>query len=400
MRRLSGSAELVADELQRWRARLGRAVVARGVASREEEESLVARLGLGQDQLVVLRWDGSPEAAERLGTLNRTRDLLLSNVSLVLIVTDDDQGQREVLARAFDLLAHTDFVFGVGEVVEQGEAEVVREPERHRGPVRILHLTGLRFHESKVSDHAVRLDGLAARLALLTQAGRGPDVVAIAGDLTSSGARVEYDQAERWLRERLLPAVKLDAGRLLICPGSHDVHWRGRDSAAACFELIRRMEVAHAAKLSWTLSLHIRGAHILFVCVTIARPAHIEVPEDGLVIFLTFDPSDPVFYPRQMTRSQWLGSQSDLVLTSSPHIHQASPTRASITRYGGLNLVTPHPGGPGPHTFNLIELRPDEGKAEVQVWTFSPDRDEWLPDRDNHPPDGTFTVPLGRPVYT
>jgi chaperonin GroEL len=59
--------------------------------------------------------------------------------------------------------------------------------------------------------------------------GSTPDLVIVSGDLTSSGGRQEYNEAELFLKE-LSQKLNLDTSRFLIVPGNHDVFW-GADPA-------------------------------------------------------------------------------------------------------------------------------------------------------------------------
>ena len=90
--------------------------------------------------------------------------------------------------------------------------------------MRILHLSDFHFSEGRAWDQDPVLRGLIKDLdALVNTTGLAPDLVAVTGDIADFGLSAEYEIAERWFRDRLLPVTGIEGDRLLLVPGNHDV---------------------------------------------------------------------------------------------------------------------------------------------------------------------------------
>ena len=92
-------------------------------------------------------------------------------------------------------------------------------------PPVILHLSDLHFgydsSEQQQSDRKLVLDHLGATITSLDLDWR-PDIVCVSGDIGYRGHRSDYVEAKAWL-DRFLPSIGLSYGRLVLCPGNHDL---------------------------------------------------------------------------------------------------------------------------------------------------------------------------------
>ncbi len=101
--------------------------------------------------------------------------------------------------------------------------DFARLTERGAPPVvRLLHLSDFQFRSPQQPNP--RLDALSAAIRELVAQGRKPDLVVITGDVTWSGRRAEFANAQRWIEQGLLPALgEFDPRHLVLIPGNHDV---------------------------------------------------------------------------------------------------------------------------------------------------------------------------------
>ncbi|MER7271949.1 TIR domain-containing protein [Micromonospora carbonacea] len=119
-------------------------------------------------------------------------------------------------------------------------------PQRSTGhaadtEVTLLHLPGPRFARQPCAGPAPRqrakelLDAVGSGVdRLLATGGTGPDALLISGDLTAAGGIREFDEALAFLA-RLRDVLDLDAGRIAVVPGPHDVnHAACRAYFASC----------------------------------------------------------------------------------------------------------------------------------------------------------------------
>ncbi|MCP4745655.1 MAG: SUMF1/EgtB/PvdO family nonheme iron enzyme [Desulfobacteraceae bacterium] len=90
----------------------------------------------------------------------------------------------------------------------------------------VLHLSDLHIkkNEKQKTDRGMVLDPLLRRLERDYQTGLRPELVFVTGDIAYSGVKQEYDLAGPFFKKKLLEAVHLDATRLYIVPGNHDVN--------------------------------------------------------------------------------------------------------------------------------------------------------------------------------
>ena len=90
-------------------------------------------------------------------------------------------------------------------------------------PVRLLHLSDLAFSADWDWALAPIARGVVDAVRGMVAQGQGPDLVAITGDVATTGSPAEYARAAAWLREEPLPAAGLDEEALLLVPGERDV---------------------------------------------------------------------------------------------------------------------------------------------------------------------------------
>jgi calcineurin-like phosphoesterase family protein len=89
----------------------------------------------------------------------------------------------------------------------------------------LLHISDFHFGHDRTASKAERtntLDGLMRDLNDLDDEWR-PNCVCVSGDIGFAGRLADYEEAEVFFR-KLLTLLKLDASRLILCPGNHDVN--------------------------------------------------------------------------------------------------------------------------------------------------------------------------------
>ena len=91
--------------------------------------------------------------------------------------------------------------------------------------IRILHLSDFHFDHEKQWDQVLLLRDLPPAIGQFVQQGLAPDFVAITGDVANKGRKQDYETAEKWITERLLPVLPEPFNRkqILIVPGNHDI---------------------------------------------------------------------------------------------------------------------------------------------------------------------------------
>jgi formylglycine-generating enzyme required for sulfatase activity/predicted MPP superfamily phosphohydrolase len=101
-------------------------------------------------------------------------------------------------------------------------------------PVRVLHLSDLHFGPERRWESDRVLNGLAGAIGQLVAEGLAPDIVAITGDIASSGRAADYEEAKRWIDTGLLKRLppRFPRSRILMVPGNHDVDRSMRTTAA------------------------------------------------------------------------------------------------------------------------------------------------------------------------
>ncbi len=149
------------------------------------------------------------------------RTVLRGKIAYLGMVRGDDDDIVARFREQYENLSNGRSRFGNGEVpAERRQAAVAAQGELDRRPIRIAHLSDFHFDASTAWDADYILDGLAR---LIGSDMERLDLVVVTGDIARFGKDAEYEQARRWIEERLLPAAQIDSSRLLVVPGNHDV---------------------------------------------------------------------------------------------------------------------------------------------------------------------------------
>lgn len=91
--------------------------------------------------------------------------------------------------------------------------------------IRILHLSDFHFDYERQWDAVLLLRDLPPVIEQFVQQGLAPDFVAITGDVANKRRKQDYEGADKWIADRLLPVLpgSFDRKQILIVPGNHDV---------------------------------------------------------------------------------------------------------------------------------------------------------------------------------
>src|SRR5947209_7890776 len=90
-----------------------------------------------------------------------------------------------------------------------------------RNTISWLHISDFHFKSGDAYDRDKVLNSLLRSLPLHTKQIQ-PDLILATGDVAHSGQGTEYRHATRFF-ESLLNIVQLDASRMFVIPGNHDV---------------------------------------------------------------------------------------------------------------------------------------------------------------------------------
>ena len=324
-------------------------------------------------------------------------------------------------------------------------------------PIRILHLSDLHFRPDTAWSANPLLAALAAKVAFLREQGLAPDLVAITGDVAFSGQPVEYDQAERWLCDQLLPAAGLTAAELLLVPGNHDVDRaatkpflvgasqdallasRSEQTVAEVLQdpsqralLTKRLDAwwLFAKRLRpaagdlpwWSLRRSIRGVEVFAAGLNSAMLCRGNEDHGRLLLGLHqvhaateqargADLSLALMHHPFSFLAEW-DSREVLPAIRAPcgvllrgHLHEADPslTVGPHTELLELAAGAVHDTERIPLSWQFVELDPFAGQARVHLFTWQRQRQAWVPDRNRAEPDGVAVLPLrktSRPPHT
>lgn len=325
----------------------------------------------------------------------------------------------------------------------------MRAPRRAPpGVVRVLHLSDLHFSKRRAWDQDPVLAALARDVERLRDDGLSPDLVAITGDVADRGAPDEYALAATFFRERLLPAAGVDANRLLLVPGNHDVdraavkrvaqaaqadllRAESQDAIAAIFAdaaerapllrrhdawiaFVRGLGAAHAELPWWSQRLTIGAltVHVAGLCTSwaswcdedkgrllIGRVQLHEVLEGAeradLAIALMHHPWDYLADFDAAEAREALQRRCDVLLRG--HLHRGEGAARVRPDGGSLELAAGASWGGTQHLhgYHLVELEPARSEARVHLRTW--DGHDWIADRNAYrgaAPDGLARFPL------
>lgn len=310
------------------------------------------------------------------------------------------------------------------------------------GSLRILHLSDFHLRpRSSPTQSALLREALDVIRGLVEQ-GRGPQLVALTGDLANKAKPEEYALVHSWLVEQLLPAVGLGPEQLVVIPGNHDVDWgiaaqglpgmvgpglwkdRQRvdevladpatcaafdERYAAYLGFLDRLGVAHPHTPGWSWRTRL-GGHPLYLVGLDTAWLHVDDglqgrlvlgrrrvdqlladrQEGDLIIALSHHPLDWLTEWDQRDVRPPLRKHVHVHLHG--HLHQADPRFTRGARYGIATL----PAGAMYHThryansFQLLELSPAAHQLRARVFVWVPEEEHWLPDRTRFPPDGLW----------
>jgi predicted MPP superfamily phosphohydrolase len=316
------------------------------------------------------------------------------------------------------------------------------------GVVRILHLSDLHFSKRRAWDQDPVLASLARDVARLRDEGLAPDLVAITGDVADRGTPEEYALATSFVRERLLPAAGLDAARLLLVPGNHDVdrsavkrvaqaaqtdllRAESQDAIAAIIgdaaerapllrrhdawlSFVRGLGVAHGELPWWSqrvavgaLSIHVAGlctswaswcdedkGRLLLGRVQLHQALEGAERAD-LAIALMHHPWDYLADFDAAEARETIHRRCDVLLRG--HLHKGEGATRIRPDGGSIELAAGASWGGSQHLhgYQMIELEPAREEARVHLRTW--DGHDWIPDRNAYrgaAPDGVARFPL------
>ena len=333
------------------------------------------------------------------------------------------------------------------------ENEETTTPTSSNHPIRILHLSDFHFRPDTVWSANPLLVALASSVADLRERGLASDMVAITGDVAFSGRQGEYELAEHWIREQLLPAAGITAARLLLVPGNHDVDRTGaRSFTARALQdallsaesqqdlaevlqdadqrtvLTERLEAwrRFSNKLQplddasqdlpwWSRRFYIRGVEVHVTGLCSAMLCRGDDDHGRLLLGLhqihaatagakSADLSLALMHHPLSFLAEWDARNVLPALRSAcgallrGHLHQADPSFNLGPHHDLLELAAgaAYERAPTPLSWQLVELDPFAGKARVHLFTWQQQRPEWVPDRNQAEPDGVATLPLRR----
>jgi len=185
-------------------------------------------------------------------------------------LTEAQRGALRAIARGADKdPPEADLLRRAGLLLRMRQRTVLADPilEANLAPLRIHHVSDVHFGPKSAERidakdtgrHADRLrdalgppriaDSYAAHLAELAEAGRGPHLLVISGDLAERATPEEYAAARAWIdaiQPHLAehPRLRPTDPHVLLVPGNHDVDWG--ESAAGSDASLRSRHLAFA----------------------------------------------------------------------------------------------------------------------------------------------------------
>ena len=314
--------------------------------------------------------------------------------------------------------------------------------------VRILHISDLHLHPGTAPNHDGLLGEALEAIGALVAEGRGPQLVALTGDLAHHGQPVEFDLVRAWLTDKLLPTVGLSPADVLVVPGNHDLDRkvaRGiatrhteqevRRSAeeadavladpdamalfhrryAAYLDFLTRLGVSHPPTPGWHhrrtvagVALHLVGLDTAWLhsdddlkgrLVLGRRPVDLALnarQQGDLVIALSHHPLDWL--------TEW--DQADVAppIHKHAHVHLHGHLHANAPVYAqgaGYRLTTlpagaMYQGHRWANGFQLVELDPKAQRGLLHPHVWLPQDHRWSRDLTRYPPLGRWPFPLER----
>jgi predicted MPP superfamily phosphohydrolase len=316
-------------------------------------------------------------------------------------------------------------------------------------PVRVLHLSDLHFSAKTAWDSGTVLGRLAADVGSLRAEVGELHLVVVTGDIANFGTADEYAQATAWLTGPLATAAGVNASKIRVVPGNHDVHrasisrtarmvadglLRDPDPQQAIAEVLSDpnerapLLARQSAYLTfaqtfhpgltapwWSeslpdlqgLTVHLAGLNSAWLSASDADRGNLVLSrwlcnellkgaEDAdLTIALLHHPWDYLHEHDQASEEE-IRRRCGVILNG--HLHQQKARIASDPDRDVLQLAAgaSYAGSKWANAYQLLELDPMRGEARVhfRLW----DGHDWIPDRNRYQraPDGVATLPLRR----
>ena len=313
--------------------------------------------------------------------------------------------------------------------------------------IRILHLSDFHFRPETAWDHQLILERLVSDIEKTISQGHPVDLVVITGDVAFSGKEEEYNIAQKWIEERLLPTTNTTPHSLFIVAGNHDVYRPDASITSTSFHklllsssseeaqtLIAKVlsdkaeKTIHTQRLRnfsnflsnisgetfsdpwWSKTINIRGTsiHVTGLCSSWVSHKNNEQgdliisrwqankltrgsDESGLSLCLMHHPWSYYAEWDLIDIQNYIRQSHDLILHGHLHIVQSSvqsdPDKSTIEIAAGAC----YGGGRFPNAYQIIEVFPSEVKVYFRCWH----QNNWIPDRNRYQgaPNGVAVLP-------
>lgn len=328
-----------------------------------------------------------------------------------------------------------------------------------RPPVRLLHLSDLHFSEQIAWDQEPILATLVQDVAQLRARVGEIHRVVVTGDIANQGKKEEYDIASAWLRGPLADAAGVNTDAIRVVQGNHDVQRSAVNHAARALDaqMVARGKVLIAeilrdkgqreivlqrslAFLEFARSFHtildlpwwrqdeeIAGRRVRLIGLSTAWLAGSHKDADdkvddhrhliiGAMQWHELFPTEEYGKPQPdltvaLMHHPWedLAERDRLAFEAATHDRCAVIMRghlhdpdARAIRSPGVEVLTLAAGAcyadaDWPHGYQLVELDPDTGEAQVYLRRWDSRTLKWTPDNVRWPeaaPGGIIRLPL------
>lgn len=318
-------------------------------------------------------------------------------------------------------------------------------------PINLLHVSDSHFSQKRTWDQDPVLLGLARDVDVMRAKGREFHAAIHTGDLAQSGRQEEYALADRWLREKLLPAAGLTPRDLWVVAGNHDVD-RGRvndlvrviqagllkegrqdlvagvlgDPAqrqlliqrhGAWLDFVNRLGVLDAPlDVPWyKLEREIHGFRIHFAGLCSSWMSCADTDQGQLLLGMfqarqVLDGAEradlviaglhhpPTYFP-DFDSGVWeeLHRRCNLILRGHLHRHAGTQLKRPDTTVLELAAGSSYAGSEYANSYQIITIDPGSSRIRVQVRLW--DGHDWIADRNAYggrAPKGYASFPLPR----
>jgi len=307
-------------------------------------------------------------------------------------------------------------------------------------PIRILHLSDFHFSAKRCWDSDSVLARLTEAIAEMVSGGLAPDVVAITGDIAHKGCAEDYEQARRWIDDKLRPVLprRFPPDRILIVPGNHDVDREAvnltaravqselsvgvdQDAIAEVLQdpeqrdvLLKRhnayMDFANALRKAadaldvpwWSTTLKLRGQRVHVAGLCSSWTSWCDEDDAKLLVGRwqvneLLKGSNSADWSVALLHHPW----ASLVPSDAEEVEAEVHRRCHVVLRGHLHrqrsraIYDPgdvclelaagsaYAGSRYPNAFQLVTLHPDQHRVDVHFWLWRDGR--WIPDRNAYP---------------